>query len=331
MRKILVGVLALGWAASLGAAVPEGRGSLGLGLGIGFGQTLEQLGTITYKSGTALQGLLEGDFPLWSGLSVGLRASGANAPYTLDLGTGTVDENVATYALNIELNAYPAAFAGKPFHPGDNANPDGWLLWPSLSLQYSTTKNGDYNGFPAAFNTVHSVAVYSDYQDFGYQLTLPLTTWLTVNGGYRRNSQYDFNYSDYGGHNSVAMFGGIYEDEWATVVGYINLVPGAGADTQRAFVPHLGRLGQLRASFTWTRGIMALLGPVSGTQTYSLDLGAPLGTNLGLGLSVAQVESDARLGGLWSYVFSSPSESRNAWQYGLTLTWAFGDPAKRTD
>jgi hypothetical protein len=341
VKGTVIGLMML--AAGLGAAVPEGKGSLDLGLRLGQGEVAESGSWGYYNVGTAYGLSLGGDLPIWSGIALGLGLGGSNTPYSMtEFGFAPKGaENIALYTFGADLRLYPAAFLGKPFIPGGNANPDGWLLWPSVALQYGYAKSEDYNygWFTAPINTMTNT--FTTTQDLGYKLVLPLTPLLSMRAAYLRNTQEDLDYTEVYGPNAKLQSGGAYEEEGLGVSGFIDLAHGAGSDLERAFVPHFGRVGQLRVDLDWARRLQLpwALDPLArATQTYGLTVGAPLTSSLGLSLSVAQSESDAQLGGYsWRFVkgfgptLSNSTENRDTWQYGLNLSWAFGSAESRTD
>ena len=242
-------------------------------------------------------------------------------------------ESIGAYGLGADLRLYPAAFLGKAFKPGDGANPDGWLLWPSLNLRYSYAKSNDFNRgwFFAPFDM--DINIFTTDQDFSYEVVLPVASGFSARVGYLRNSEEDLNQQSPAGNGSWQS-GGAHEEEWLGLSFFLDLVPGAGADAARPFVPHLGRLGTLRADLGYQRGVQlpgVLYPRWDVTQTFGLALSTPLTSSLGLGLSVARDQSDLVGGYSGRFIFSGPSQDGQTWRYGLNVTWAFGDPAKRAD
>jgi|GEM_PF-2473275 len=309
VMKMGLAALLLAIGASAWANGPAGSGNVELGMGW----------TPTYDQGDKASDqktfMLQGDFPLWSGLQGQL---GANLGYNYDQinassggETQSQTDNAQSYGWNAQIHLYPAAFAGLDFVPGENADPDGWLYWPSLTLGYSAT---DLNAFSAfaltgSFNTQGQAGVYAFAQTLNYGLTLPLATWLTVSGSYERNLRMDQSQSY---SPTTSTWSGVFEGEGVEADVYLNLVPGAGADKDRPYLPHFGRLGQLVVSLAWSR--MAYPGKgVSDENSYSLGVGAPVSSSLGVVLGAAQDNQD----------------SNATRTYDLALTWAFGDPAGR--
>ncbi|HTB33284.1 MAG TPA: hypothetical protein VK842_00330, partial [bacterium] len=280
-KTAMLGILFVAAAASAVAAVPEGRGTLGMDLQLGQGSTLQGGNWGSYQAGTPYGVSLWGDAPIWSGIAMGLGLDASNHPYSMNINgfAPKSAENIAVYGLDAELRLYSAAFLGKSYKPGDGANPDGWLLWPSLTIRYGYSKQDDFNygWFSAPIN--REVAIFTTTQDFGYELILPATPWLSVRAGYLRSSEEDLDYSEWFGPGSFRQLGGAYEGEGLGLSGFINLVKGAGADVDRAFVPHFGRVGQLRVDFDWKRQIdmTELFTPqVVGSQSYRLAVGTAL-------------------------------------------------------
>lgn len=259
------------------AAVPEGKGSLNLGIQVGQASTPEG-GFAGYYVADPSYGLsLAGDAPIWSGIALGGALRASNAPYTLVTGGPHDSENIAVYGLDADLRFHLAAFAGRAYTPGAGANADGWLWWPSLSLHYGFAKKNDFNKGWIVAPVVTENDVYATDQEIGYQVDLPVEAWLSVRAGYLRNTQENLDYTSYIGPTAKAEIGGAYEAESLGLSGYINLVKGAGADPERAFLPHLGRLGQLKLSFDWQRHLdMSLLysRPLA-TQAFLLAAGLP--------------------------------------------------------
>ena len=318
------------------AKVPEGQGSLGLGVEIQRDQ-LVQSGTGLFVSKASinndwgLQEVLQGDFPIWSGLSGGLRVSNGQMTVNTDVvsifGEQKVGSDNRLYGFDAMLNLYPAAFMEKPFQPGENANPDGWVYWPSVSLQYSLLETNQLGhtvvtGLGAGVSDRNT---YSVSQTPIYGLVLPLQTWLTLSGTYQRNLQQDVSFNSSG--NTSRSFG-LSEAESADLTCYLNLVAGAGKDRGRAFVPHLGRVGQMMVDLGWSRNLNTGSQPVTGGQDYGLTVGAPLGDSLGLTFNATQVEVDTPP---QNFANNLTVDNRNTWTYGLMASWAFGSAENRED
>jgi hypothetical protein len=300
----------LGLATAAWAGGPAGAGNLGLGLAYMPTATL---------SGQTMEGMdyiLQGDFPVWSGLQgqVGLGADSVhqqsvNNPFPGLYFNDTTDSQ--NYSLNLQLNLHPAAFAGLSFNPGNGANPDGWVYWPSVNVGYTLNK-----GDQAQSSIAHGLGGFSNWGEFfrldqtlNYQLTLPLAEWLSVSAGYNRNLASNFTESNNGFTNNVY---GWNEGESLGVSTYINLVPGAGADKARPFLPHFGRLGQLDLAFAWTRSIQAPY--TDPANDYIVTVGAPVSDCLSLAIS----------GG-------NTVINQGSFQvYDAFLSWAFGSPEERT-
>ncbi|HTB34858.1 MAG TPA: hypothetical protein VK842_08350 [bacterium] len=355
--KVLLAALVLG-PPTLGlAGVPEGSGALGLGVGFSPAQVVDSgellnapPDNINYSSQGAWQQLLQADLPVWSGLSLDLRAGFAEERYTTDFnttvfGNTAVDENQQVFHGAGELRAYPAAFAGKPFHPGANANPDGWLLWPSVGLRYGVDSTSDFGGYrqsgsPGTY--AYEENVYTTDQGFRYRLVLPLAGWASVSGGYQRNSGEDVTTSDLArtsltpGESESEQSGGVNEGEFADLNLYLDLAPGAGGDPGRAFVPGLGRQGQLMVDLGWSRSIVSAGRSWTGSQSYTLTVGAPLASSLGLTFAVSQSEYDVPTGGAWATLaaesdLGNQTENRDTMTYQCAAVWALGSPAGRVD
>jgi hypothetical protein len=305
----------MGWAAALAAlgslawaGGPAGSGNLQWGAG--WTPTFYSMGN---QSGDAKAFDLKGDFPIWSGLQGQLDANlglthGESANSFADY-----ENDGQNYGLNVALNLYPAAFAGIGFVPGEDANPDGWLLWPSAKIAYAANKFDDANtaayftGFPPHASWVY----FQTDQVMQYGLTLPLATWLSLEGSYVRNLMVDSSQSNnaWNGERS-----GVYEGEGASATVYLNLAANAGADKSRPFLPHYGRLGQLALDLAWNRILYPGNNPQS-SNNYSLTLGAPVSGCLSVALGASQTNVNM------DYDRS----------YVAFLSWALGDPAGRTD
>jgi hypothetical protein len=337
MKRSMLVLAMVACAAAAGAATPEGKGSLNLGVQVGQASTPES-GFGGYYVADPSYGLsLAGDMPVWSGIALGADLRASNAPYTLVSGGPHDSENIAAYGLDADLRFHLAAFSGRAYKPGDGANADGWLWWPSLSLHYGWAKKNDFNVGWIIAPVVTENDVYATDQELGYQVDLPVQAWLSVRAGYLRNTEEDLNYTSVIGPTAKVQIGGAYEAESLGLSGYINVAPGAGADADRPFLPHLGRLGQLKVSFDWQRhlDLSLLFNRPMVTQSFRLGVGAPLTQSLGLGLTAIHTESDEPVGGLPVSPFfggsGSPNENRDTWQYGLNLSWAFGSAESRVD
>ena len=312
MRGLRMGMaaalLALGGAAW--ADGPAGLGSLGLGM--------EWTPSYVQNNQTSDQKAyqLTGDFPVWSGVQAQLGAMlGYSHSQSQDsfFGESTTDRrDWQVYGWDASLNVYPAAFAGKAFVPGENANPDGWLLWPSMTLGYAMDKMNseeDHVYYGGLGDGQDTGATFDLIQSMQYGLTLPLATWLSVEGSYSRNLSLDESYSNI---SNTRQTGGIDETEGAALNVYLNLVPGAGADKSRPYLPHFGRLGQLLVQGAWNRTIYPGAYPQI-NNNYSLWVGAPVSSSLSVAVGAAQDNSG----------------SHNNQDYSAKLTWAFGDPEGR--
>jgi hypothetical protein len=339
MKKTFAGALLLaGLAAAAVAALPEGKGTVALGLDAAQASTVDTLGGpgAGYYYGQTGYGLsLKGDAPLWSGIALGLDVEGATRSYEMNISgfAPKSSESIAAYGFGADLRLYPAAFLGHAFKVGDGANPDGWLLWPSLNLGYSYARSNDFNHGWFFAPIDEDFNVFTTDQDFSYEVVLPMATGFSVRAGYQRNSVEDITENSPFSSNSSAS-GGAHEGEWLGLSSFIDLAPGAGADAARPFVPHLGRVGTLRADLGYQRRLQFpgnLYPNWDVTQTLNLALSTPLSSSLGLGLSVARAESDLVGGISGEFLDRGQSQGRVTWQYGLALSWAFGDPAKRVD
>ncbi|HXC64009.1 MAG TPA: hypothetical protein VNZ67_06600, partial [bacterium] len=169
----------------------------------------------------------------------------------------------------------------------------------------------------------------------GYGMVLPLAAWGSLRGSYFHNSSEEEGASF--AHYSQQK-GGMHEGESLGLTAYVDMVKGAGSDTSRAFLPHLGRLGQLRLDLGWSRRLDFNRTPstvypfTSSSQTYSLQAAAPVTSSLGLAFSVAQTELD-HFPGFWGAQLDPmvANKSRGSMAYTLSVSWAFGSPEKRVD
>ncbi|HXC63005.1 MAG TPA: hypothetical protein VNZ67_01545, partial [bacterium] len=282
------------------AGTPEGQGSAGLGLGFGPGHNLANAPGFSYDAQTAWQEQLAADAPLWSGLAGGLKGDMTQSPNALTAGPMFIHGDILAYDASAELRAYPAAFMGKAFNPGSDANPDGWLLWPSFTLTYDVSKTNEVYSVGSGAHS-QGQNIYESDQSFGYGLVLPLAAWGTLRGSYFHNSSEEES-------ASFALYsvqnGGMHEGESLGLTAYVDLAKGAGSDRGRAFLPHLGRQGQLRLDLGWSRQLnfnrtLSTVYPyTTGSQTYSLQAATPVTSSLGLTLGVAQTELD-HFAGFW--------------------------------
>jgi hypothetical protein len=219
------------------------------------------------------------------------------------------------------LDLYVGGLRGKPFIPGQGANPDGWLRRLSVTVglhfedyNYSSALSvGDPIDQTYAYNT--GLAVYGGFTG----LTLPLAHWLSLGGRLGGTAAYQTVGPPGGGYTENQ--GQIHEivDLFAHV--YVNLVRGAGADTARPFVPHYGRLGQMMLGLDVER--MGGDAPMnSGTDSGRLSLGAPLTASLALGLDFTLTNRVVD-GAQYTDYTQYPAQAT------LHLAWAFGNPAGR--
>jgi hypothetical protein len=309
-----VALAAAALAAGSRAQGPEGSGNLALSL---VGQPGGKISGGTYNGFAA--GAVA-DAPLFPGLA--LRGDLSCTWLGTDTSTNTPGYSThykqadTDYVADLALNLYPAAWAGAAFQPGVNANPDGWLWWPGLSLGFNwshSTSFTTYHSVSGAFVYDNVDTIHDTVQALDYEVALPVATWLSVGGDFTRNLREDTGSSS---SSVVNASYGLSEGEGAWVDGYIDLVSGAGADLSRPFLPHFGRLGQLMVSARWSRLIMLSPWQVQVTNDYGLTVGAPLSDSLSAALSYSQLNDDTG-------AVAIPS-------YQLMLTWAFGDPKHRT-
>ena len=345
LRSVCVVILGLATTAAA-AAVPEGLGGVSLGLGIQPGQQLGYGGntptTVDYESQTGAQEHLAADVPVWSGLSAALGAGFQQSPSSAYSNTPggspssvAITDQIQLYDFSVRVAAYPAAFAGLGFRPGRNANPDGWLGWPSVALGYDAAKSNEIISYLGvnSFSLPPGASLYVFGQDLDYGLTLPVAPWATVRAGYHRNIEEDVSYSF---QNQPAQASDAAEGESAELDFYVNLVPGAGRNEAKAFVPHLGRLGQLRIGLGWDRDIHLFhdantYSYVTGQQRYSLGVGAPVTASLGLQFGWSEIQRDAYDGLVGTLLSSVQLQNRDSTLCSVAASWAFGSPESRVD
>jgi hypothetical protein len=334
-NKLLLSMLIVGASTLAVAATPEGSGSVSLGLGlVPGGQREAGMNSVSYNDYGASIGWresLQADAPIWSGLTAALRADLGQDSAQIQSGATHVNDGFQTYGLGLQLRAYPAAFARRPFNPGADANPDGWLLWPSVSLRYGAIKTGEFSDIE---NGGHGmVNIYTADQTLGYGLILPLATWLSLEGTYDRVIQEDRALSI---SPATFQYGGDWEAESVDATVYLDLAPGAGADTGRAFVPHLGRLGQLKLNLGWAHRWDRNQIPLSVqfpsyTDTYTLGAALPVTADLGLGLAFSDLYQDQFPGTWGPNVGHLSTDNRHSQQIALSASWAFGSAESRVD
>jgi hypothetical protein len=220
------------------------------------------------------------------------------------------------YEFNFAVDLYLAGLRGQNFKPGNNANPDGWILWPSLTLGYQLQDNNTYHAIDwgGAVNATNASGFYSlgNYLQAG--LTWPLATWLTVDG---------FHQTDLSLTGTNTLFPGATTTNFRSFrngVGascYLDLVHGAGSDMEHGYIPHVGRLGQMAIKIA---GVC--LSTTNGINRwgYSLQVQAPVSDSLAVGLDLGR---SAELDGV-------PADQAQT-TCGISLMWAFGDLKGRTD
>lgn len=360
--ELFVGVLAA-ICSTTQASVPEGLGSVDFGVGCMPYQALWSGSTNPRVSmppwpvlapysedlrtnwGTQLE--LRGDFPLGEGISMGLGAGVSQQTAVLERKSEFIEFSAddREYSFFGALKIYPAGFLERPFRPGLNANADGWLFWPSATLQYGIDKTNILGSENQQFGSLitYETNTYVLDQTAVYGLVLPLQTWLTMQGSYYRSLQQDTaeNYSEFFAptpHSTEAS--GRLEGEKFGLTLYLNLIQGAGSDKSRPFLPHLGRLGQLALGLGWARDLnLENPAQVSCSQTYSMTVGAPLTANFGLTFQAAQTEPDHpnnQLDQLTQEFRNTPiiqisTEDRDIWIYNIVLNWSFGSPEHRVN
>jgi hypothetical protein len=339
MNKHLVAALAiLALSGSAGAAVPEGDGSVSLGLGVHPAQEMAFYSNgDDYVRAWSFDESLKGDLPLGAGFSAGLQAGFSQDTTIVNEGPGShAQGDTRLYSLGAALNAYPAAFAHKAFLPGVNANADGWLLWPSLSVGYGWSNQDE--GFTTTWN--HGWRFYTEDHDLTYSLTLPLHTWLTLAGSYTSNEAEHF-FDTWPGDGGYWMHGQRTTTHLG-LTGYVDLAHGAGADASRPFVPHYGRVGQLALGFDWARCYDTNAFPDSRfnagaaepmtTQAFGLSAGAALNARLGVRVGAAYTTLDRPYDPVgWEGSAGVTGAYGDHWDYSLALSWAFGDAEHRVD
>jgi hypothetical protein len=225
------------------------------------------------------------------------------------------------YFAGARISLYPAEWMGVDFVPGKNANADGWLFWPTLAVSYSWTKSLSYTDQKYELNVAipdRFSGRYNTSQDFGYFLILPLAAWATLWASYDRNSSDSTQRSD---GPELEGDNGKSESSSFGLNSYWNLVPGAGSDSSRPFLPTYGRRGQLALGFSWSRLVQVGSGL---SQARTLSLGAPVGASVGFRLVYSQFEPAGPL-------YTGPSlvaeteRNDNTNYFGMGLTYVFGN------
>jgi hypothetical protein len=313
-NRVAAVAMVLAMAAPSQASGPEGSGNIAV---------VAQWLPLRQNSGFDLNGQvfqLSADTPLFSGLGVRIDLGESDAfSHGAGYGPGFSYDNhldTRSYNFNAFLNIYPAAWLDRTYRPGTNANPDGWLLWPSLALGFSGIKSNQFSSglnINLGVTTTHSDLVILASQDLNYAVTLPIVWWLSVGGSYYRNFRYDA--SDANSSMTSTSFDRA-EGEAASTTFYFNLVPGADSDLRTAFLPHFGRLGEMSLNLSWQRDL-DMYNPFGSyfTNSYGINLGAPVTQDLSGAITFSQTNYGS--GGV-------PERS-----YGLMLSWALGDPKGR--
>lgn len=338
MKTWVLGLaVVLGLTGVLQASSPMGQGYAGLSGDLALGQVLQSGSTGAGPVNDAMS--IEADMGYGGGLSLGLpvlRGVGLEASLGVRrqalriletysggiTGKATTVEDGHSYTVDSRLLLFPAEWQGREFRLGENANPDGWVFWPSLGVTYAWNKQNHFTSAEYALSipvTGSGTSSHSTGQSFGYSLALPLAPCATLWASYSRNSSLVREYA-FGG--SVDFSGSLETDSFGLNT-YWDLVPGAGADASRAFIPAYGRVGQLKASVSWTRQVT-----VGSTmaQVRSLSLAAPISADLCLTGRVDQFEPP---GPPFPWLPKETSRNDNTYAVNFGLIYAFGAPAER--
>jgi hypothetical protein len=286
------------------AATPEGNGEVQLGIGFNPGG-----GSLEYANGISSGGLIEtlsGDLPLFSGFAAGAALSNADQNTNTLSGAfnyqgqdfftdaqNTYPVTGSVYQANIQVWFYLADFLGKPFEPGENANPDGWIYWPTLNFLYSMQEanfsypNSSGDNYGDSLVAPSPIHYWSQHNIF--ELSEPLAQWATVTVGVGSLSPINNSFLE------------------AQLSFYVNWLPGADKDASRAFLPHIGRFGQFAINISSAQGVV---GP-------QLSVAAAVSNYVGVHLAIADADSAIPFGyGLL---------------YSVGASWAFGSPNSRVD
>lgn len=296
------------------------------------GPTLVQTGTGELRGDyTTLEWALQGAFPLSAAVSVraGLAFEQVRQDWNLANAGSSLSEDLRTLDLlapSAGFSVYPAGFWGA-YRPSVEANPDGWIRWPSLDLDYSlrrTRQFYDNHTTPGNFEVVEG-------QERGLRttLTLPLNAWSTLWASYER--PWDWQQSLVDGSPNVPGKGGTSfsgkrptdlpaEDEALGLRLYF-----APAKPGQAWSAHLGPQGQWRVEGSFRRRLAEeAKGMRLFTRTWDFNATRALGGGWQLGLGY-QVAVDDR----WDmdapgFYFDTTQPLRQS----LTLhaAWAWGVP-----
>ena len=282
---------------------PDGRGWIGIGGSYTPGSV--QQGVVQNSGGVQLNTQVStqdswtlqatGNRPIFPWLTCGLSGAFVNqksdfkevqSPSPSD---ATLDEQTAAsdWTAQFTTEFFPASLAGRLFRPGHDANPDGWLGWPSLRLGYGMTWGQGTISTPTHTGAASGLGFDGGdnlYEGDGqFILVLPIALWSSLSVGYSRNYSYyndlRLNFTNSGNpsqnyrHDTAETTGGTHEN-WAAGLSLF----WAWSDSEAAYVPRVGFRSSVRLDLNWQREYDLAPGQV--TQTWSVTAAVPVSDDL---------------------------------------------------
>ena len=282
------------------AANPEGSGSITFLGAIAPSQSLD-----SGESESILNPAIGVQFPL--GHELGLRVT-ANWKSIKETSSWAWDEGNSqsdSYQADVALTFYTGGIANDRFIPGVNANPDGWLYWPALSVDYSLQKYMQQYSNSWGYGDAN----FALNQNISLSLDEPVADWLTLEFGWFHNLQQVLTYS--GWPDSTTNVLQSYTMNYGARF-FFNLISGAGSDKSRPYIPHFGRLGQMGVELDWSHEVLDPTDPGWNVNTVGGQVFAPISDSLAVGLGYSGMTTAGALG----YIVGT---------YSLQVTYAFGE------